>query len=138
MKRIHLLPQILLALLLTAVGAIAGSGIFNYVKATSQGEDVVVQWRSSAEMGVTNFEIERSSDEAIEFRKLGQVVARGSGNTYTFTDNGAFYKSQSAHRFTYRIKATGQSGDQYSAPTTILHEVSGIRRSWGMIKELFR
>jgi hypothetical protein len=127
-----------LAILATAASALASQTIFSYLRAVPQNDDIVVQWRSMNEAGVQYYDVERSSDELPEFRRLERLNAKGGGTTYSFTDNGAFYKPTSGKRFTYRIRAIGATIEQYSASTTVVHEVSSVKRSWGMIKELFR
>jgi hypothetical protein len=118
--------------------AFVNADVFSTIRAVTQGDNIVITWRTQAEPGVQNFEIERKSDEVTEYRRLGRVIAHGSAATYSFTDDGAFYKNLAGKRFTYRIRAVGPSVDQYSSTATVVHEVSGVRRSWGMIKELFR
>jgi hypothetical protein len=129
---------VLLGLLLVTAGASAIDGIFSFLRATPQNDDILVQWRSANESGVQYYDVERRSEEANEFRRLGRIAARGAGSSYTFLDDEAFYKPQAGRRFTYRIRALGNGTDQYSPTTTVIHEVSSVRRSWGMIKELFR
>ena len=129
----------LTCLLLATLVSSAGSELFTFIRAVPQGNDILLQWKSANENGVIRYEVERKSDEVIDFRRLpGAVTARGSGSTYTFTDDGAFFKPQTGKKFTYRIKAVATNFEQYSGFTTVVHEVSSVRRSWGMIKELFR
>ncbi len=134
MKRL-IATTIPILLALTTVAA--AFDVFSFVHAEPKGNDIVVQWKTEKEYGVVSFEIERKSEEVTEFRRLGRVMAKGSGSTYTFVDDGAFFKPQSGKEFTYRIKAVG-SVEYYSSNATVVHEVSSVRRSWGMIKELFR
>ncbi|MBL7989358.1 MAG: hypothetical protein JNJ94_14955 [Chlorobi bacterium] len=115
------------------------SGIFSYVRATAQSEQVVVEWRTATESGIYSFDIERKSEETSEYRKIARVDARGgSGNSYAYNDRTAFLKPDAAKSFNYRVKAVGVGTETYSSTVTISQEVSSVRRSWGMIKELFR
>ncbi len=136
MKRTSII--VLACLFATVLSAAAFGDIFSFVKATSQGDEIKVQWRSSAESNIHSYEIERKSDEVTDFRRLGRIEARGDGSSYSYIDNGAFYKSQAGKEFTYRVKAIGTLGEYYSPVVTVSHEVSSVKRSWGMIKELFR
>lgn len=122
----------------TGVSLIAMQGVFSYVKAIPQGDEVTIQWQSTNEYGVRGFDVERRSDDVLEFRRIGRVDPKGAGNTYSYVDDGAFYKGNSNKHFTYRVKALGVSAQQYSPTVTITHEISSVRKSWGMIKELFR
>lgn len=133
------LSTLIIALLLTTGAVVvAMQGVFNYVKVSPQGDEISVQWQSANESGIQSYEIERSSEDVTDFRRLSRVDARGNGSTYVYVDDGAFYKTNSSKRFTYRVKAVGSSVQQYSPTVTISHDVSGVRKSWGMIKELFR
>ena len=125
-------------LALTAATAIASQNIFSYLRADVKKDDIVLSWRSVNETGIQYYDVERRSDEVPEFRRLDRIGARGNGNTYSFTDNGAFFKPSAGQRFSYRVRAVGSAGEQYSPITSVVHEVSSVKRSWGMIKELFR
>lgn len=137
-QTIRLLLLTTLAVAAAALTANAAGDIFNYIKASSQGDQIVIQWQTTSEAGIHSFEIERKSEEVTDFRRVGRIDAKGNGSTYQYTDNGAFFKTESARQFTYRVKAVGPSVEQYSVTSTATHEVSSVRRSWGMIKELFR
>lgn len=125
-------------LFLATLVSLAGSDLFTFVRAIPQGNDIQIQWKSGNETGIVKYDIERKSDEVTDFRKVGSLTARGTGSTYTYIDDGAFFKPQAGKKFTYRIKGAGLSVEQYSSFATVVHEVSSVRRSWGMIKELFR
>ncbi len=129
-----------IAVLLLSVGSLIAVGnIFLSVKAESRGEEIIIEWNSGGEAGFHTFEIERKSNEVPTYRRIGQIVAKGDNGSYRFVDNGAFYKSDGDKEFTYRVKAVGSGLEQYSPPVTVSHQVvSSVKRSWGMIKELFR
>lgn len=112
--------------------------VFGTVKATPYGDEILLQWETLNENGIRGFEVERKSDESTEFRKLIHLDSKGTANSYRYVDDGAFFKPTAGKRFTYRVKAVGSSFYQYSSPISITHEVSSVRKSWGMIKELFR
>ena len=128
----------LVGITVLALTAIASPSVFSLFNVSAQNDDIVVQWRSMNESGVQYYDVERSSEEVPQYRRLERVAAKGAGATYTYTDNGAFYKPSSGQRFSYRIRAAASTGDQYSPVKTVVHEVSSVKRSWGMIKELFR
>lgn len=134
-KRIVLAATLLL---IATLASSAASDVFSFIRATPQGNDIQLQWKSGTETGIIRYDIERKSDEVTEFRKVGTCQARGNGSTYTYLDDGAFFKPQAGKKFTYRVKGVGASFEQYSSFATVVHEVSSVRRSWGMIKELFR
>jgi len=138
MKRIIFsLVGVAAILAVATVSTTAIQGVFGSVKATPYGDEILLQWETVNENGIRGFEVERRSDEITEFRKLIYLDSKGTGS-YQYVDDGAFFKSASGKRFTYRVKAIGQSSYQYSPTISITHEVSSVRKSWGMIKELFR
>ena len=130
---------LILALLVTAT-TLASNGIFRSVKAESKGSEIEIVWKTDADANFHTYEVERRSNEVPTYRRIGSLVVRGSGGSYSFVDNGAFFRTDADKEFTYRIRAIGNSGvEQYSPPVTVSHKVvSSVKRSWGMIKELFR
>jgi hypothetical protein len=129
---------VLLALLCIAFPATGTQSIFNYVKASPYGDEVLLQWETMEESGIKSFEIERKSDETVNYSMIARIDPKGRKSVYNYIDNGAFYKTDAGKHFTYRLKAVGSGTDQFSPAITITHDVSGVRKSWGMIKELFR
>jgi hypothetical protein len=128
----------LLFLLVVCLSAQAMQTLFSYVKASPYGDEVLIQWQTQDESNIQSFEIERKSDESIDYKRIGRLDAKGRGSVYTYIDNGAFYKGEKGTQFTYRLRGVGTSNQLYSPTITITHEVSSVRKSWGMIKELFR
>ncbi|MBL0332342.1 MAG: hypothetical protein IPP08_01630 [Chlorobiota bacterium] len=129
----------------TAIYAGKNGVVFGTMKAVSQGGEVLIQWNTASELGIYSYEIERKSSEVVDFRRIGRIDSKSKGgncmncnNNYSYTDNGAFFKNETGKQFIYRIKSVGTNGEQYSQPIMIIHEVSSVKRSWGMIKELFR
>lgn len=113
--------------------------VFSYIRATPKGNDIVIQWQSEKEYDISMYEVERKSEEVTDFRRISRVMPKGSGSTYSIVDDGAFFKPESGKEFTYRVKAITMGGPEYYSNTaTVNHDVSSVRRSWGMIKELFR
>lgn len=137
MKRVIVLSAIGLTLSLGSLLAV--SNVFVSIKAESRGEEIILEWGTGTENGFHTFEIERKSNEVPTYRRIGQIVARGNNGAYRFVDNGAFFKASADKEFTYRVRAVGSNFEQYSEPVTVSHKVvSSVKRSWGMIKELFR
>ena len=138
LKRVSIVVVILLSSVI--VELIAQAGIFRTIKAESRGEEIVVEWKSGSESGYTTYEVGRRSNEVPSYRRIGSLVTKGDGSNYSFVDNGAFFRADAEREFTYRVRAISGSGsEQYSPSVTVSHKVvSNVKRSWGMIKELFR
>ncbi len=140
MKRI----TITLALLLCALTVQAVQITLQYFQAKSNGNSIVVEWKSTVEADVVAYDVERAGADNV-FRYVGSVSAKGSNQSYSYTDDEAFGKRDgndgavAKNYFTYRLKVvTSDKNASYSNTVGVVHNVSGIKRTWGMIKEMFR
>ncbi|RPI67292.1 MAG: hypothetical protein EHM43_08900 [Ignavibacteriae bacterium] len=140
MKRLALIASVLFVAVVTAL---AVDATVDYLRARSNGTSVVLEWRSSDEANLAQYEVERAGDDQI-FRYVASVNAKGSNQTYSYTDDEAFNKPDgnpnvSATYFTYRLKMVhADQRTSYSTSAGVSHNVSSIKRTWGMIKEMFR
>jgi hypothetical protein len=140
MKR--LLTALLVALSLV-VSVQAVQVTLQYFQAKSNGNSIVVEWKSATESDVAHYEVERAGADK-QFRYVTTVSAKGSNQPYSFKDDEAFGKGDgekniTANYFTYRLKVVTQDKNaSYSNTVGVVHNVSGIKRTWGMIKEMFR
>ncbi|GAB1429597.1 hypothetical protein MASR2M18_04290 [Ignavibacteria bacterium] len=130
-----------LLVLFAAVTLLAAQATFDYVTAKSDGKSITVEWRTESESGVANFAVERAADGVL-FSTVSTLEARGSQTVYRYVDEDALMKGNNdaaGKKYVYRIKIIG--GDNsvtYSNSINVTHNISGIRRTWGMIKEMFR
>ena len=124
--------------------ALAASGVIESLSAYSTGNEVSVEWRTSAEKPVVRFEVERSEDGSQTFKYISSVYPKGDYSSYSFVDQDAYRQSaqetvQSRNAMTYRLKICYQSdSSSYTNSVSVVPKMNGIRRTWGMIKELFR
>ncbi|GMV52544.1 MAG: hypothetical protein OKBPIBMD_01212 [Chlorobi bacterium] len=122
--------------------AYAADDVVDYLKARSSGDKIYLEWRSASETNVVRYEIERAGKDGI-FRYVAAVSAKGSMSTYEYSDDEAFRKPDGAQLaslyFTYRLRIIYKDKPaDYSVTAGVNHNVSSIRRTWGMIKEMFR
>ncbi|HRE58295.1 MAG TPA: hypothetical protein PLW09_10785 [Candidatus Kapabacteria bacterium] len=122
--------------------AVAAEASLDYFTAKSDGRSITVQWRSAVENNVRSYEIERSNDGKT-FRYLKAITAMGSNSEYRFSDEEVFMKGDGENTlsssYSYRLRIIGKDNTvTYSNQTNVSHAVSGVRRTWGMIKEMFR
>lgn len=140
MKRI--VTALLMSLALAA-SAQAVQVTLQYFQAKSNGNSIVVEWKSANESDVAHYEVERAGADK-QFRYVATIPAKGSNQSYAFKDDEAFGKGDTeknitANYFTYRLKVVAQDKNaSYSNTVGVVHNVSGIKRTWGMIKEMFR
>ena len=110
------------------------------VLASSDGNNVTIRWVTENETNVIGFEVLRSTSYAGGFVTIAYVDPKGS-SVYEFVDNSAFMRTTTIYY--YRIKVKYSNGESYfpalnEAPITVYHNVSGVRRTWGSIKAMFR
>lgn len=137
----------IIILALFAAATVVAYGVqvsLQYFNAKSNGTSISLEWKSTAESNLMQYEIERAGDDN-QFRYVATVQARGSNTVYTYRDDEAFGKgdgndgSVARNYFTYRLKmVTPERSASYSNTIGVTHNVSGIKRTWGMIKEMFR
>ncbi len=137
MMTVRTITTLLLAILFSIAPAVADVIRAGTLQATSDGVDVTVRWVSEDESGVTMFEIERRGGTDGDYATVGVIEPKGP-SVYEFVDHSAFMKSASIYQ--YRIKVSFSNGQSpyYTNPMTISHAVSGVRRTWGSIKAMFR
>lgn len=140
--------RILLLVLITAVtsAAYAFTGIIDRFTGETDGTTITLEWKSNAEAGLKNYIVERSDVNDNAFDELGTIAPQGNFSVYKYRDTkvlGASAEGQaspnrpSAELFKYRLKFVFVDHTSYSQPITVVRPSSGVRRTWGMIKEMF-
>jgi hypothetical protein len=135
---------IIFILVITAI-AFAGEDLIERFTARSDGSVITVEWKTTSEDNLKKFEIERSSTKGI-FQKIATFDAKGTPTSYKYSDTDALLKTigsdnsnLSKSLFYYRIKLINKdNSSSYCNTITVTHDVSSIKRTWGMIKEMFR
>jgi hypothetical protein len=139
----------MLALLAAVSGAAYGfTEVLTYLKGSASTDAINLDWQSGTETGVKSFSIERSDIKTSDFKEIGTLAATGNNSTYHYRDagvNGASNGSGSNHSavplsdlFKYRIRINYESAVSYSQTISVTRPSAGVRRTWGMIKEMFR
>ncbi len=129
--------HLILATLLVVSAGIADVIRQGTLQATSDGVAVTIRWVSDDENAVALFEIERRGGTDGEFAPIGHLDPKGP-SVYEFVDNSAFMKAGSLYQYRIRISFSDGRAPYYTNPLTISHTVSGVRRTWGSIKAMFR
>ncbi len=108
----------------------------DYFHGRSEGEDIRLEWKTGEEVNVENFVIERKTPQST-FVEIGSVAPKGSNSYYSYLDKSAF--KMTVLVFIYRLKIVDNNGqNSYSNEVTVSHNVSGVKRTWGSIKAMFR
>jgi hypothetical protein len=111
--------------------------IFSECSATPTNNRVTITWVTKSEAGVSRFLIMRSMDDKT-FSEIGSVPARGTAGNYSFTDANVVFKE--TQTFFYKIRAVRRDNSQVEESGSLLvnPNISGIFRTWGAIKAMFR
>jgi hypothetical protein len=126
----------ILILIVVAPFVIATSIITEW-GATPETNQVSITWKTSIETGVEQFAILRSSDDS-HFAQIGSVEARGEASDYKFIDENVFFKT--GQTFFYKIRALSSDNSIVEETQSVFvnPNISGIFRTWGTIKAIFR
>jgi hypothetical protein len=133
MKKLFI-PFLVLAIMVSV--AFAGV-VFQESTATPGTNRVTITWLTKNEDGVTRFVILRSPDD-ISFFDIGSVTAKGAGTSYNFVDEDVLFKADQT--FFYKIRAVRENNEAVDESQSLIvnPNISGIFRTWGAIKWLFR
>jgi hypothetical protein len=128
---------IILGLLITFSASASEVLKVGSLQAYSNGSNVVLTWITSDESNVSRFEIERRTGVEGEFVFIGNQDPKGPSD-YGFTDYTTFRKTTTIYQYRLKIIFSNGQNPIYSDPCTVDHTVSGVRRTWGSIKAMFR
>lgn len=139
-----LVSILLISFVALSSALLAADTILEFFRTSTSGNSVNLEWKSLNEQNINRYEVERKSSSQ-SFRWLHTEKSNGNLSSYKYTDNEAFLKEKSSNStlsknvYTYRIKIVYNDGSStYSAESTVTQKLSGIERTWGMIKEMFR
>ena len=125
------------------------AGGVDSLTARPDGDGITIEWRSQTESGIKSYAIERADVRSTnDFQEAGTVIASGSYSYYKYHDThimGIQMAGQSAgtmrpqaDAYKYRLRMNLASGEiSYSQTVNVTRPSSGVRRTWGMIKEMF-
>jgi|TergutMp193P3_1026864.scaffolds.fasta_scaffold263223_1 hypothetical protein len=123
--------------------AFASEQIIESFKATSSNDVVNIEWKTKSEINVSRFEIERNTTNG--FKTIGSQQAKNKPSNYYFTDSDSFKKESLNDEFQsgnikYRIKVvySNSINPTYSNEIIVAQNVGSIKRTLGMIKEMFK
>ena len=146
----QLMKRILFLSVFAAVAAFGFdfAGVVDTFTARPDGDGITLDWRSQVESGIKSYAVERSDiRSANDYQEVGTVLATGSYSSYRFHDghlSAAPLAGQTgtlkplADAYKYRVRINLTDGElSYSQTINVTRPSSGVRRTWGMIKEMF-
>jgi hypothetical protein len=135
------------AIAILATLGFGSTGAIDSFTARPDGDGITLEWKSLTETGIKNYTIERSDLSLNNFQEVGNIAATGGFSYYNFHDgnlNAAPLAGQSggmkpmADAYKYRLRMNLSDGElSYSETVNVTKPSSGVRRTWGMIKEMF-
>jgi len=132
MKHIAIKLSVFLFLISTAL---AGA-LLDYFHVRNQGDDAIIEWKTSQETNVKDFVIQRRGAQS-QFSDIATVVPHPDNPLYSYTDK-SVYKAND-YLFVYRLKIVDNDGQvSYSDQASVSLSISGVKRTWGSIKAMFR
>ena len=129
----------ILSILLTlclATAIFADYQVIREFTAEAEDQQAIITWETGAETGVSQFLIERSFD-GDRFYEVADVDPMGNNHDYKFVDRDLFKGHTNTYYYRINVKMTNGSS-QFSVIGRILMNSSGIERTWGSIKAMFR
>lgn len=128
--------QVLLFITIVFITSLYAASIFSECNAIPETDRVIITWITKEESGLKHFVILRSNDDR-NYIELSKVNPQGPGTRYEYVDDNVMFKDASV-KF-YRVRAVANNGQVLDESSLIVHpNISGIFRTWGAIKNLFR
>ena len=111
--------------------------IFSESSATPANNKVTISWVTKTESGIARFMILRSSDDKT-FSEVGLKLAKGTAGNYSYTDENVIFKGPQT--FFYKIRAVRNDNSLVEETGSLMvnPNISGMLRTWGAIKAMFR
>jgi len=115
----------------------AGNAVFTEYNAQPDANQVVLSWITKDEAKVKFFIVKRSNDDKT-FIELDRVSAKGPGSRYEYVDEDVLFENSNA--LFYKIIAVQKDETVVSSTESMMvhPNISGIFRTWGAIKAMFR
>jgi hypothetical protein len=124
-------------LLLILVSITMSYAQVTYFSAKTDGNNVKIEWTSGDESNVAHYSIQRKTPQT-SYIEIASVQSRGSNSYYSYEDQ-SLYKVNDVV-FTYRLVIIGKDNSSlvYPHEISVSPNISGIKRTWGSIKAMFR
>jgi len=132
----YLTTTLFIACLLLATAI--GGAFLEYFNGRSDGDNVVLEWKTRSESNLLRYEVQRKAGHSGEFITLATVQPKGSNSMYSYIDRAAYKNAASLYIYRLKIVDQGSSPVSYSNEISITHSVNSVKRTWGSIKAMFR
>lgn len=124
-------------LLLILSGSAMGGAIFSFFNARSEGQNVILEWKTQEEVDILKYAIERTIATSNSFTVIHYIEPKGDNSYYTYTDENIYKTSDNLYK--YRIAIINEDGStNHSHEAKVSVSLSSVKRTWGSIKAMFR
>ena len=126
--------------LIFVAGVFAAGPTISDLSVNADNGNALLSWYATGETSQQEFLIQRRESNQISFDVINKVPANGSGH-YTYQDNSIYKTSDQV--YIYEVTLVDINNPAYyiasSQPASaIIGNISGIKRTWGSIKAMFR
>ncbi|MFA6597173.1 MAG: hypothetical protein WCS69_05560 [Ignavibacteriaceae bacterium] len=119
-----------------SISSLIGGVLYDFITARNVGENILVEWKTSEETNVKEFIVERCTPQS-DYVALETIKPKGSNSYYSFLDQNAYKVTDVM--FKYRIKIVDNNNAvSTTQEVSVSHNISGVKRTWGSIKAMFR
>ena len=109
---------------------------YEYFQAHSEGDNILLEWKTGDENGLQKFIIQRKTPQT-SYIEIATIQPKGSNSFYSYKDESA-YKTQDL-LFVYQLVFVDVNGSRSTSnEIRVSSQVSGVKRTWGSIKAMFR
>lgn len=135
MKKLH---TVILLIIFTGIATVFASVVIN-LQVQSQGDNASLSWSVSgiSLTGQQKFIVLRKTPQT-DYLEIGEITASSNNYSYQYNDKAAYKTSDVI--YTYKIRLVDNSGYVYgsSSDQGIYLNISGVKKTWGSIKAMFR
>jgi hypothetical protein len=111
--------------------------LLQYFTGKTEGDNVRLEWQTTTETNLQKFVIQRKTPQS-SYADIVNIAPKGNNSYYTYLDE-SVYKSNGDNIYIYRLKILDNDGQaSYSNEVSVSPNISGIKRTWGSIKAMFR
>ena len=106
-------------------------------QAISDGSTITLRWMVNSEANVAGYGIQKRTGTTGDFATIATITPRGQ-SLYEFVDYSGMDKVSSLYQYRIFVSFADRMTPLYVGPVTVSQSVSGVRKTWGSIKALFR
>ena len=129
-------PVVRLSVFLLLISTALAGALIDYFHVRNDGDDAIIEWKTSQETNLKDFVVQRRGPQT-QFSDIATITPHPDNPYYSYTDK-SVYKTND-YVFVYRLKIVDNNGQtSYTDDASVSLSISGVKRTWGSIKAMFR